>query len=89
MTIQLTPEQENRVKAIVSTGLFPSPEDALNAALTAVEISAFSFEGSKEGLETLLAEGLKSREITEEEFWDSVNRETDAMFQTHKGNTKA
>jgi len=38
------------------------------------------FEGAEEELETLLAEGLASKELTEDEFWDSVNQQTEALL---------
>jgi len=36
------------------------------------------FEGTDHELERLLLEGLSSKELEEEEFWDSVDRETNA-----------
>ena len=35
-------------------------------------------------VDALLAEGLASKEITEEESWDSVSKRTDAMIAEHK-----
>jgi len=40
-------------------------------------------------LVALLVEGLASKEMTEDEFWDSVNRQTDAMLAEHKANPRA
>jgi hypothetical protein len=37
-----------------------------------------------ENLEVLLAEGLASKQLTESEFWASVNRQTDALLAEHK-----
>jgi hypothetical protein len=52
MAIQLTPEQEQRIAAIVSSGAYPSAEEALDAAVAAVEIAATpGFEGPPEELE--------------------------------------
>src|SRR5882672_12676106 len=61
LAIQLTPEQEKRIQAMVHAGSYPSSEEALNAALAAVETAA--------ELDGLLMEGLSSMELREEEFW--------------------
>ncbi|HMC62308.1 MAG TPA: hypothetical protein VKJ01_24145 [Candidatus Solibacter sp.] len=88
MAMQLTPEQEQRIQAVVDAGAYTSAEEALDAALTVVETAvAHGFEGSQEELEGLLMKGLASKEITEEEFWDSVDRETNAMLAAHKPGT--
>lgn len=42
------------------------------------------FEGTEEELETLLAEGLASKELTADEFWDSVNQQTDSLLAEHR-----
>jgi Arc/MetJ-type ribon-helix-helix transcriptional regulator len=83
--MQLTPEQEQRIQAIVNAGAYPSAQEALDAAVAAVEIAAApGFEGSQDELEGLLLKGLASHELSEEEFWDSVERETDQMLAAHK-----
>jgi hypothetical protein len=85
MTIQLTPEQERRIHAVISRGSYDSVEEVMDAALTAVELGAEpGFAGTQEELNALLAEGLASKELTEDEFWDSVNKQTDAMLAEHK-----
>ena len=90
MPIQLTPEQEQRIQAIVNAGAYPSAEEALDAALAAVEIAAApGFEGPQEDLERLLLEGLASKELSEEEFWSGVDRETDAMLAARKPGQRA
>jgi hypothetical protein len=38
MAIQLTPEQEMRIQAVVSAGAYASAQEALEAAVTAVEM---------------------------------------------------
>jgi hypothetical protein len=49
MPIQLTPDQEQRIQAIVNAGAYPSAEEALDAAVAAVEVAATpGFEGSQE-----------------------------------------
>jgi Arc/MetJ-type ribon-helix-helix transcriptional regulator len=90
MAMQLTPEQEQRIQAVVNAGAYPSAHEALDAAVAAVEIAAApGFEGSQEELEGLLLEGLASKELAEEEFWDSVDRETNAMLAAHKPGPRA
>jgi putative addiction module CopG family antidote len=81
MTIHLTPQQERRVQAVISRGAYESVDEVLEAALAAVEQRTVpGFEGAEEELETLLAEGLASKELTEDEFWDSVNQQTEALL---------
>ena len=78
--MQLTPEQEERIRAVVNAGAYSSAEEALNAAVAAVETTAApGFEGSEAELE-----GLASQELTDEEFWDSIDRETNTMLAAHK-----
>jgi Arc/MetJ-type ribon-helix-helix transcriptional regulator len=85
MTVHLTPEQEQRVEAILHSGAYQTIEDVVEAALTAVEQRAApGFEGTEEELEALLVAGLNSAEIPEDEFWTSVDRTTDAMLAEHK-----
>jgi Arc/MetJ-type ribon-helix-helix transcriptional regulator len=85
MSIRLTPKQEERIQAIVDTGAYRSAEEALNAAVTAVEITATPrFQGTDQELERLLLDGLSSKDLTEEEFWDSVDCETNAMLAAPK-----
>ena len=42
------------------------------------------FTGTPEELDTLLAEGLASKELTEDEVLSSVSKQTDALFAKHK-----
>jgi hypothetical protein len=87
MAIQLTPEQEQRIQAVVKAGAYPSTEEALDAAVAAVEIAATpGFEGTPEELEALLAEGLNSCEPIEanETFWNRLTAETDQMVADHR-----
>lgn len=85
MTIYLTPEQERRLQAVIRRGGYRSLEEAVEAALTAVEQRTVpGFAGTQEELDTLLAEGLASQRVGEDEFWDSVNRQTDSMLAEHK-----
>ena len=56
MTIHLTPEQERRIRAVLSRGAYDSVEEVVEAALTAVEQRTVpGFAGTPEELDTLLA----------------------------------
>jgi Arc/MetJ-type ribon-helix-helix transcriptional regulator len=68
MAIQLTPEQEARIQAVVTAGAYSSPSEALDACIAAIE-------GPDAELERLLIEGLESGTMTEEEFKSSIRRE--------------
>jgi Arc/MetJ-type ribon-helix-helix transcriptional regulator len=85
MTIHLTPEQERRIRAVIDRGGYKSVEEVVEAALTAVEQRTVpGFAGTPEELDTLLAEGLASKQLTENEFWSSVGKRTDALQAEHK-----
>lgn len=85
MSIRLTPEQEKRVEAVVRRGSYNNAEEVVEAALAAIEQRALpGFSGSREELEALLSEGLASKLLTEDEFWGSVKRQTDALLAKHK-----
>ena len=80
MTIHLTPEQERRLRAVLDRGAYKSVEEVVEAALTAVEQRTVpGFAGTPEELDTLLAEGLASKQLTEDEFWSSVSKQTESM----------
>lgn len=81
MAIQLTPEQERRIRVVMDRGAYDSPEQVVDAALAAVEQRTVpGFTGSPEQLDALLAEGLASKELSESEFWDSVDSQTSRML---------
>src|SRR5271165_3577102 len=85
MTIHLTPEQERRIRAVLGRGAYNSVEEVVEAALTAVEQRTVpGFAGTAEELDTLLAEGLASKQLTEDEFWSSVGKQMDALLAEHK-----
>jgi Arc/MetJ-type ribon-helix-helix transcriptional regulator len=85
MTIHLTPEQEQRIQAVINRGAYESVEEVVEAALTAMEQRIVpGFSGTQQELDTLLADGLASKEITEDEFWRSVNKQTDALVAERK-----
>src|SRR5208337_2021507 len=85
MAIQLTPEQERRVQDVISRGAYESVEEVVDAALAAVEQRTVpGFAGTQEELNALLAEGLASKELAEDEFWGSVNAQTNALLAEHK-----
>jgi Arc/MetJ-type ribon-helix-helix transcriptional regulator len=74
MTIHLTPEQERRLQAVIRRGGYGSLEEVVEAALTGVEQRTVpGFAGTQEELDALLAEGLASQQLGEDEFWRSVN----------------
>ena len=85
MTIHLTPEQERRIRAVLNRSAYNSVEEVVEAALTAVEQRTVpGFTGIPEELDTLLAEGRTSKQLTEDEFWSSVSKRTDALLAEHK-----
>ena len=85
MTIHLTPEQERRIQAVIRRGAYGSVGEVVEAALTAVEQRTVpGFSGTQEELDTLLAEGLASKQLAEDEFWSSVGKQTDAMLAEDK-----
>lgn len=82
VSMQLTPEQERRIRTVVNAGAYHSAEEALDAAVAAVEIAAFpEFEGTREELEEFLLEGLNSGEpvTVDEAYWNRLRAETDRM----------
>lgn len=88
MAIELTPDQERRILAIVRAGNYRTPEEAVDAAVAAVETAANDeFEGSPEELEELLLEGLDSGEAIEagDEYWQRLRATTERMIQAHRG----
>ena len=90
MSLQLTPEQEKRIRTVVGAGAYRSAEEAIDAAVSAVEIAAVpGFDGRKEELETLLLEGLNSGVAIEvsEGYWDRLRSHTDAVAAEHQSGT--
>jgi Arc/MetJ-type ribon-helix-helix transcriptional regulator len=82
MPLQLTPEQEQRIRTVVNAGAYRSAEEALDAAVAAVEIvAAPDFEGTQEALDELLLEGINSGDPidADETFWNRLRSKTDAM----------
>jgi Arc/MetJ-type ribon-helix-helix transcriptional regulator len=84
MTINLTPEQESRLQAIMSRGAYASVEEVVEAALAAVEQRTLpGFAGTADELDALLLEGLASQELAEADFWGSVNQQIDSLSAQH------
>jgi len=86
MSLQLTPEQEQRIRTVVDAGAYRSAEEALDAAVAAVEIAAaHNFEGTPAELEELLAAGLNSGEPVpaDEAYWNRLRAETGQMARGH------
>jgi putative addiction module CopG family antidote len=87
MSIHLTPEQEQRIQTIVKAGAYRSAEEALDAAVAAVENAAApDFEGTQEELEELLREGLESGEAVaaDRAFRNRLRADTDRIAREHK-----
>jgi len=81
MTIHLTPEQERRIQAVIRRGSYESVDEVVDAALAAVEQRTVpGLDGTEEEMEALLVDGMASKDLTEGEFWESVNKRTDAML---------
>lgn len=75
------------MEAVVKTGAYPSVAEAIDAALVAVEFVAVpGFEGTQEGLDTLLAGGLNSGDPIEitKDSWNRLTEKTDQMVAEHK-----
>ena len=90
MVIHLTPEQERRLQDVIHRGAYESVEEVVEAALAAVEQRTVrGFEGTQQELDALLAEGLASKELTEEIFWISVDKRTEAMLAKHKARPRS
>lgn len=86
MPVQLTPDQEHRIQAMVTTGAYASVEEALSAALAAVESAAAApFEGSPEELQALLQEGLDSGDPIDMDnaYLDRLRAQTDEMVRAY------
>jgi Arc/MetJ-type ribon-helix-helix transcriptional regulator len=89
MAVLLTPEQEQRIQAIIHTGAYRSVNEVVEAALTAVEQRAHpDFEGNDDEFEALLLQGIDSPELSETEFWGDVNRATDRMLADRKTSSR-
>ena len=85
MTIDLTPDQEERLQAVMRRGSYESVADVVEAALVAVEQRTLpGFSGSQEQLDALLLEGMASRELSETEFWNGIRRETGSLLANQK-----
>lgn len=90
MTIKLTPEQERRLEDVVRRGGYESVDEVVEAALIAFEQRLVpGFSGTPEELDALLADGMASRQITEDEFWKTVNRQTDIMLARLKSDSRS
>ena len=90
MSIHLTPEQEQRLQAVVRAGAYDSVEEVLEAAVAAVEQRAVpGFQGTAEELDRLLADGLSSTRLSATEFWSSVQAESDSMLSEHKASRRS
>jgi Arc/MetJ-type ribon-helix-helix transcriptional regulator len=85
MTVHLTAEQEQRIQAIIHSGAYETVQDVVDATIAGVEQRTMpGFDGTEAELETLLLAGMESPELSEDEFWGSVDHATDAMLAEHK-----
>ncbi len=85
MPIQLSPEQEQRLEAIVARGAYATTQEALDAGVAAIEFASEPLpEDEREEIEALLLEGLESPTESEEEFWTALKAETDQMLKDHR-----
>ncbi len=84
MALQFTPAQEERILAAVRNGVYPSVDEALEAAVSAIEMPP-DFEGTAEELDRLLLEGWNANEIeADEAFWEGLKDETDKITADHQ-----
>jgi hypothetical protein len=85
VTINLTTEQERRLQAEMSRRTYESVEKVVDAALAAVKQRTLpALAGTPDELDALLAKGLASKELTETDFWDSVNKRRDILLAARK-----
>jgi Arc/MetJ-type ribon-helix-helix transcriptional regulator len=88
--MQLTPEQERRIEALVSSGAYSTAEEALDAALHALEYVSDRAEWPQTDLETISAhieEGCRQAERGELIDGDEARRQIqefkDQWLQQH------
>jgi Arc/MetJ-type ribon-helix-helix transcriptional regulator len=87
MSLQLTSEQEQRIRTVVRAGAYRSAEEALDAAVAAVENAAApGFDGTTAELEELLLEGLNSGDPSpvDETFLNRLRVKTDGMATEYR-----
>lgn len=95
MAIHFTREREQRIEAVIGRGSYESVGEVVEAACfgsnrVAVEQRTLpGFDGTDVELESLLAGGLVSKELTEDEFRESVNKRTDALLAAHRANSRS
>ena len=88
--IRLTADQERRIEEVVQRGSYDSAAEVVEAALAAVEQRTVpGFRGTPEQLTELLAEGAVSRELSEAEFWGSIDDRTEALLVEYKANPQS
>lgn len=51
--------------------------------------AAVGFDGTSEELECLLVSGLEAPELSEADFWEAVDRETNLMIAKYHDNSGA
>lgn len=83
MPLQLSPEQEQRIRSVVERGAYGTAEEAIDAAVSAVEAAASQeFDGSTTELEALVQAGLDSGEpiTVDDGYWAGLEARTDRML---------
>lgn len=80
MAIRLTSDLERRIRDLVDAGGYSCTQEALEAAVAAMEIAATPDFDEADELTRLLSHGLESRDLSEQEFWELVDRDADAVL---------
>ncbi len=83
--MQLTAEQEHRIQALVASGAYRTTEEALDAAVSAAVLASMQSGLPPEELERLLLDGFATPEPSDEDFWDLVDGEPDALVADWRG----
>lgn len=76
----LTPDQERMLKAVVASGAYASPEEAPGCGGSAPNDCSVTGVLEQEALRDALHEGLATPEISSEQFWQFVDRETATLL---------
>ena len=89
MPIQLSPEQEQRLEAVVARGAYATTQEALDAGVAAIEFASEPLpEDERQEIEALLLEGLESPVMSSEEFWAAVKADAAEIVTEHKASLR-
>jgi Arc/MetJ-type ribon-helix-helix transcriptional regulator len=76
MALVVSESLERRIQAIVEAGVYPTAEQALQAAVELVEaFSSNDFDGGPDDVAALIEQGVQTRLLNEEEFWRAADGE--------------